>query len=403
MKPNITSMPDEHAMLLNVELRRSRLQKSPLIINNAVFSESLQELVCENTQFNHCEFADGSNFDVTSFTNVTFSNCTMLESKIGGGTWNNVLFEGCEAHGEFKIVGGEGSRDVVFKKCVLTGATPRAHSNPEDSFGSAGTLGNASFVDCDVTYMRIHGRTGLSIKDSRLNKVDAVTQQGNGMLNLDNVDVKDYLDLTSGKFSSIQMKNVRFEYIDLESVETGILNIEESYGHFSGKLLVAKQMVVRSCTFGANGNPHDPSERKGAGFNILYAKIASLAVDDVKFIGSNGSLFLGGAVNLAYDKDEPRYGDPVGYSSYGKLSVKNTSLKGAFLSYLKASELYIDHCDIENADFMDSHIDKMEITGSTFSGKTDFSGTVINHCNVTGNIRKPDAKINLDKNKLVTI
>ena len=396
-------MPGEHAMLRNVELRKERLGDASLIINHAIFSASMQELICENTQFNHCDFIGDVILDVKSFTNVTFSNCTIRDSKIGSGTWHNVRFESCHAQGNFKIVGDEHSEDVAFIKCVFTGSTPRAGSNPDDSYGSAGTLGSAAFDNCDMTYMRIHGQAGLSIKDSRLNKVDAVSQRGNGMLKLDNVDVKDYLDLSSGKFSLIQMKNVRFEYIDLEGVETGILNIEESYGHFSGKLLVAKQMLVRSCTFEANGNPHDPSERKGAGFNILYAKIASLAVEDVKFIGSNGSLFLGGAVNLAYDKDEPRYGDPVGYSSYGKLSIKNTSLKGAFFSYLKASELYIDHCDIENADFMDSHIDKMEITGSTFSGKTDFSGTVINHCNVTDNIRKLDAKINLDKNKLVTI
>jgi hypothetical protein len=53
-KSDIAEMHDERMMLLNINLRRAKLQNAPLVINGAIFRESMSELVCENTQFNDC-------------------------------------------------------------------------------------------------------------------------------------------------------------------------------------------------------------------------------------------------------------------------------------------------------------------------------------------------------------
>lgn len=401
MKSEISAMNEVRAMLLDVNLRRKNLQDQPLLISDAIFRENMTEIVCENTEFNNCDFMEELTIAVKSFTNVKFLNCTFRESSISGGGWTNVIFDRCRGVGKFGIGAGEQSTNVSFNKCEFNGSKPSKDMHPEDGYGTAGSFGSASFVDCDMSYMKIIGPTGLSIRSSRLNQVDAIAQRKKGSLHLEKVDIKNYLDLSSGIFSSIHIKGSRFEYIDMESVEAGTITIEDCDGHFSGKLLTAQQMTVQKCNFGANGNPLDESERKSAGFNILYAKIRSLSFEDVKFFGSNGSLFLGGAVNLAFDKDEPKYGTPIGYSRYGKISIRNTSLKNGFFSYLKAEEISIKSCEIENADFIDSQIGTMEITESTFSGKTDFSNSIVKHFMQKSNIRKIDSTILSDTNKLV--
>ena len=396
-------MPNEHAMLLNIDLRRSKLANAPFVIRNAIFSENMRDLVCENTYFINCDFVGAVIIHVKSFIDVKFSNCTIINSRIGSGKWHDVVFDKCKAQGEFRIVAGNGSQNVTFNECILTGGTPQKSSNPEDRFGTAGAVESAAFINCDLTYMSLNASTGLMIKDSRLNMVDAITQRDRGILTLDNVEIKEYLDLSAGIFSSIKMKNVRFEYIDMKNVKTETFTMEGCSGHFFGKALSAKQVTVRNCTFGANGNFGNPSERENAGFSTIYAKINSLQIEDVKFIGTNGLLFLGGAVNLMYKKDEPKYGGPIDFTVYGKISIKNTSLKGAFLSYLQCDDLDIEHCDVDGADFVNSKIERMNIQHSTFSGKTDFSSTVIGHFSEKDNLRKVDAKIIPDANKLVTI
>ena len=403
LKSEISAMHDEYAMLLNIDLRRTKLPLSPLVIANAVFRDNIDELVCENTQFHNCDFTGEVLINVKDFKEVKFVNCTVHRSSISGGRWNNVLFEGCNGIGEFGIGGGEGSKSVLFHKCIFTGTSPQKDSHREEGYGSAGSFGTASFVDCDISYMKLHGPAGLSIKDSRLNQVSATAQRKNGHLSLENVDVKDYLDLTAGIFSSVTFKNIRFEYIDMKNVKTDTLDMQECQGHFFGKSLAAKQFTIRKSTFGANGDPGDTSERENAGFSTLYAEIGLLLIDEVKFIGTNGSLFIGGAINIMFKKDRPEHGQPVDYTVYGKISIKNTSLKGAFLSYLKCDQIEIAHCDIENADFVNSQIENLHIFGSTFKGKADFTNAVINHFSAEDNIRKFDAKIVSDKNKLVTI
>lgn len=402
MKPNITTMHEELAMLMDIGLRRVKLKNAPLIISNATFSENLEALFCENTQFIECDFTGDIRINISNFTEVRFVNCNIHESSINGGRWQNVLFDGCNGIGEFGIAGGEGSSNVVFHKCTLAGSPPHEDRHREDGYGVAGTFGSASFVDCDISYMNLIGPSGLSIKDSRLNQVDATTQRKNGYLTLDNVDIKEYLDLTAGIFSSIRMTKVRFEYLDMTNVKTDTLTIESSQGHFFGKALTAKHVEITKCTFGANGDPTDVSERENSGFSIIYAKIDSLSIDDVKFIGTNGSLFLGGAINIMYKKDQPKYGGPIDYTTYGKISINNTSLKGAFFSYLKSKEMKIDRCNIGNADFVHCQIGNMEITGSEFSGKTDFSGAVIDRLRERDNIRSQDAKIFPDTRKQIT-
>ena len=403
MKSDISAMSDQYAMLMNIDLRRSRLQNEPLMIQNAVFRHAMHALVCENTQFDHCDFTEEAAINVKSFKNVKFSHCTMDGSKISSGIWQDVLFSDCSGRGEFDILGDEGSRNVVFDKCRFAGPPHTEESYHENHFGSAGTYGFASFVNCDLTYMSIEGPEGLSIKDSRLNKVKATVQRKRGNLYLENVDIKEYLNLTSGIFSSVVMKKVRCEYMDMDSVNADAFVMEESSGHFIGKLMVVKQMRFKQCSFSANGDAHDASQREDGGFSLIYSTIGALSVEDVHFSGRNGALFLGGAVNLLYKKDQPKYGGPIGYTKYGTISIKNTSLKGAFLSYMKSGELSVEHCDIDNADFSNSEIEKISITGSTFSGKVDFSKTVIGHFSAHNNIRKVNAEIISDTNKLVII
>jgi len=401
MKHEISDMAEQYSMLLNISLRRSKLPSSRLIIKNASFTKNITQLECENTEFINCDFNDEVVINVKSLHNVEFRDCKITNSKISSGVWKDVTFDNIHASGQFEVLGDEGSSNVLFKKCNFTGPASSDEDNHENTFGAAGTFGTAEFIDCDIRYVGIEGPYGLIVKNSRLNKIKAIAQRKRGSLTLDNVEIKDYLNLTSGIFSNIDIKNTRFEYLDLEKVRSDNFLMEDSSGHFFGKLMTTDEMVVRRCTFTAEGNPENISQHEDAGFSVIYSKIGLLTIESVKFSGRNGNLFIGGSVNILFNENEPKYGPPIEYTNFGRIIIKNTSLKNASLSFLKSEKLQIENCDFEDTDCSKSYIDNLEITNCTFSGKVDFSGTIIKIFSEAKNLRKPSLLMNRDVNQFL--
>ena len=401
MKSEISNMDEQYSMLLNISHRRSKLQSSRLSIKNAVFKKNITQLECENTEFINCDFHDDVVINVRSLLNVEFRNCNIKNSKISSGVWKNVTFSNIDASGEFEILGDEGSSDVVFKKCNLIGPAFSEESDHENTFGAAGTFGTAEFIDCNIQYVGIEGPHGLTVKNSRLNKIKAIAQRKHGNLTLDRVEIKDYLNLTSGIFSNINITNTHFEYLDMEKVKSDNFIMQDSSGHFFGKLMTTGKMEVRRCTFTAEGNPEIISQHEDAGFSIIYSKIELLTIESVKFSGRNGNLFIGGSINILFNEKEPMYGPPIEYTSYGKIYIKDTSLKNAFLSFLKADSLKLENCDLENTNCSKSLVDHLEIINCSFSGKVNFNGTIIKAFSEAKNVKNPNLLISRDVNNFL--
>jgi uncharacterized protein YjbI with pentapeptide repeats len=401
MKSEISDMNEQYSLLMNINLRRSKLASARLSIKNASFTKNIKQLECENTEFINCDFYDDVVINIKSLHNVEFRDCNIRNSKISSGFWKDVTFNNVHASGEFEILGDEGSSNVVFKNCNLNGPAFSEEGNHENTFGAAGTYGTAEFIDCDIKYVGIEGPVGLIVKNSRLNKIKAIAQRKHGYITLENVEIKEYFNLTSGIFSNINIKNTRFDYLDMEKVKSDSLLIQDSSGHFFGKLMTTDELTVRRCTFIAEGDPENISQHEDAGFSTIYSKIRKLTIENVKFSGRNGNLFIGGSINILFNEKQPEYGPPIEYTTYGEIFLKDTSLKNSSLSFLDCDELRIENCGFENTNFSKSRVRNLEIINCTFSGKVDFSGTIIKGFSEARNVKEPSLRMIQDVNKFL--
>ncbi len=221
-----------------------------------------------------------------------------------------------------------------------------------------------------------------------------LTESGKGDLLLEDVVSKDYFDLSSSKFNKVEMKKSIFEDLRMVNVETKTLVMDEWKAKMIGHGFKSIDATIRDCTFHDEGDPSKPGERKYSGFSTYYGKIDYLLMDNVNFAGSNGSLFVGGSINIYHDPKSLKPSKPIFYAEYGKIStIKKTSLKRASLAYVHAQEVDISDCDITDANFDHSTFDVLTLRQVTLAGKIDFTGATVKQLMQDGVRRRADLKL----------
>jgi uncharacterized protein YjbI with pentapeptide repeats len=384
LQKNIKAMPDELAMLRDVELRRNSLGQRKLIIKGAAFDNiRFDEATWENTEFIDCHFYPDSLIFAALFKEVHFENCIFYACRLTAKRWENVSFHKSSAREKFEIrATGKESKGVTFNACDFIGTHPNPKIIPENEFGVVGAWGDVEFNDCNLEYVQLIAGSRLSVNNSKTNMVDAGGLRENGELLLNDVKGKNYLDVGDSQFSNISIKNCIFEDLRMENVKANEILMDSSKTFFLGHKIKANSLIARDCIFHSDGDPNELGALEYAGFSTLYAKIKSLHVENVQFTGHNGSLFIGGAVNLLYDPKEPKYGSPLGFSNYETIVIRNTSLKRGFLAYTKAKEVEIDHCEIIDANFTHAEFENLRLKNVNMGGTVDFKESHIQHvCN----------------------
>ncbi|CDG84351.1 hypothetical protein [Janthinobacterium agaricidamnosum] len=387
---NIEDVQEEFSMLTDIKFRRKKLGDAPLIIENADFKNTVENLECENTRFIGCYFYPGVFIRVKSLKDVLFEKCQFMNANIGQGIWDNVTFRKTDGRGKFVILGGEGSKKTFFDECDFMGLPPNKNIIHENYFGAAGSAGDTVFNNCNLKYMRLYGEAGLSITNSKLQKISAPVQDGGGILLVEKVKCKEYLNFKNSRFSSIRIDDSEIDDLQMINVEGDDFVMSRSSARLLGHGLVLRDAKISDCMFHDNGDPSSVGEREFSGFSTLYGKIDNLEINNVGFQGSNGSLFAGGAVNVYYDPRKLKKSQPIDYATYGRIFIKKTSLKGASFAYVHAKEVTISDCDIVDANFDHSTFDVLTLRQVTLAGKIDFTDTIVKQLKQDGVRRRGD-------------
>jgi len=396
MKRDISKFQEEYAALKDITLRRDAFKMQRLIIKDANFNDNLENIVCENTTFLNCNFESEVTIRFKEVKNVWFDQCTFNATKITGGAWQNVTISNCSARGEFFIVAGEGSKEVNFENCDFIGPPAEAGSYEANSFGTAGSLGSASFDKCKLKYATIGGHSSLIIQNSLLHTINAHSLRGNGLLHLNNVNMKHHIIFSSGIFSEVIIKNCHFGLMECEKLQAKKLTMENCTGFFVGKFMDISSAAIRNCNFDA----HSSHSASVAAFDCTGSHIDILVLDNLTFGGGSNFLNLGGYKNLIYNKKNSD-SDQYQISKYKQVSILNMLLKNAFLGHLHAEELILRKSKIDNSYFGKSILKKVMFSDVNLTGNIDFESTLIDEFTEEKLVRSPGLNIESDVKKLI--
>ena len=402
MTTNINEMADEYAMLKDIKQRKIIKKNETITVKNAVFNERFDNFSCEKTVFVNCVFESGSLIYVKSLVDVKFEKCNFTDSQISGGVWKNVAFRECIANGEFLIFAEKKSEDVRFDKCEFSGPASTSKAIDENTLGAVGSLGSIEFANCKLSRINLRGEISLKVRNSHLTKISAETMREGGKISLEKVTISDYIDFTKGIYSEFCIKDSTFEFMNLEYAKSNKILIDGCSGHLVAKFINSDIVVLKNSTFIANGEKRDPFLNVSSALSLNSSTIGSLSLDRIKFDGVNGTLYLGGNDNIAYDESD-RGSKKFDMSKFGKIAIHETPLNKSFLGYVKADELEISNSEIENSNFTNSLFKKIVFSDILLKGTVDFTGSYVDEFSKSNILTKPDLNFKDDINMIVKI
>ena len=372
MAKNIEEMHDEYSMLQDIALRKLKLGAHPLIVKNADFRHSMDNISCENTHFIDCYFYPGVIIRTTALTNVRFEACQFMNCSFGNGVWENVFFKRCDGRKMFRVIGGNGSKNVVFEECHFMGGAPVSEARHESFFGGVGSFGETRFNDCDLKYVELLGASKLEIEKSRLNKVEITNFQAIGDTRISNSAVNESITVM-GNFTSFVMKSVHFDYFSIEKFNSGVLEIEDCKGTFSGRLSKIKNVNIKNSEF-QRQSIAGSEDLQFSGFQFQFPDVETLLMENVKF-SSGGNLQIGGGENYTYDENRPELGEKIVYAKIKKMSILKTNIVNSALSYINAQDMEIHECELKDVDITHNIFEKLRISGGSMAGIITFANT----------------------------
>jgi uncharacterized protein YjbI with pentapeptide repeats len=403
MTRNITDLPETFAMLTDIHQRRTHLKNKQFVVENVSFDNNFVETInCENTIFLKCQFQPDSWLRIKELNNVEFVNCFIEDAEISGGSWNNVKFSGSSARGEFVILAGEGN-NVSFVNCDFSGEEPSDQTTHQNHFGKVGGLSSVSFDKCVLRYLEISSRDALVINDSELRKIDAAALGHGGTIKIKKINVKKYIDFGDGVFSHCYIEDSEFDLIGLDRVKCNQVRLERCTGQFVGEFMNLKEMLVLECNFFSGGEKRNPFENQYAAFCTNGSTIDKLVLDNLKFSGANGTMYIGGSKNILFNKLNPESGKPFFRSKFNEISIKSTPLRNSFFGHIETGKLSIKNSEIENSHFGNSHIGLLELSDVKLLGSIDFRGAQVEGVIKEKTVHKRGLTILQDPGKNVNI
>jgi uncharacterized protein YjbI with pentapeptide repeats len=396
MAKNIDEMEEEYAMLFDIKLRRKKLGALPLVIKDADFRINLEEVICENTQFVDCYFYPGITIKTKALTDVSFERCQFMDCSFGSGIWKNVTFSKCDGRKLFRLIGGEGSKNVVFNECDFLGGAQVAESPHENYFGGVGSFGEAKFANCELKYLEIFGASQLDVEKSRLNKVEIINYQAIGNATFSNSTIQDYLKVT-GNFTAFTLNSVKFDLLSIEKITAAEFTLADCVGVFFGKICTIKKFTAKNCTFvGKTGASSE--ERENSGFELRFPKISQLFLEKLEF-KNGGNLYINGGENFTYKQGAPERGEKFIYARFEKITVRETNLSNSNLSYISAQEIRIENSAVKDIDISDSILERVLFSHTVLSGKVNFTNTSVVEFKEESTEKLPGLQLTIPQNQ----
>jgi uncharacterized protein YjbI with pentapeptide repeats len=394
MAKNIDEM-EEYAMLLDITLRKKKLGTLPLVIKNADFRTNLDEVICENTHFVDCYFYPGITIKTKALTDVSFERCQFMDCSFGSGIWKNVTFKKCDGRKLFRLIGGDGSKNVIFDECDFLGGAPVAESPHENYFGGVGSFGEARFENCELKYLEIFGASQLNVDKSRLNKVEIINYQAVGNASFTNSTIQDYLKVT-GQFTTFILNSIKFDLLSIDKIIADEFTLTDCVGVFFGKVCTIKKLAAKNCTFlGQTGASSE--ERENSGFELRFPKISQLLLEKLEF-KNGGNLYINGGENYIYKEGAPERGEKFIYARFEKITARETNLSNPNLSYISAHELRIENSAVKDIDISDSIFEKVLFSHTVLSGKITFTNTSIGEFKEEATEKLPGLQLTIPHN-----
>jgi len=362
--------PEELELITNPLARpayfaEKMIPPGPLEIRHRLFGSErglLREKKIENVKFVQCIFDSLQGYG-NDLHDVVFDECNFFSGVLSGSNWRSVLLRRCTAQGHFGILGETG--DVTCEDCAFTGLSQREAGlgNWSDHFGFVGSQELSTFVRCKLTNFSAGGSRLLRLVDCQIGDLVGLLDAQQGTLQIERCDAKNGKLEFSGSgndFARIRIQESQLSTIELIGVSGSSLEVSSSRMNlFLGGTKFRKVDLTNS-VFGDR-------EAIDAGIDT----VGEMLIDSCRFEGRNASLRLSGQREINPDPGM----EPISWSRYGTLTLRNMSVPKAELAYLQVGTLTLENTTLENTDLSHSRIGTLRLKNAKVEGRLDLNET----------------------------
>ncbi|AMP04637.1 hypothetical protein [Collimonas pratensis] len=343
--------------LQNPELRQKENGDALITINNALFgSAEFHALTWRNIRFVDCDFASSYAIKLKGSEDLQFEGCRFA-GVLGFGKMTRVQFAKCAGVGKLNMIGDAGSTKVRFEDCKFQG-----ENADQNHFGALGTEGETEFTRCQFKYMTIYGDTKLTIRDCEFENVDCPIDEATGgsEVLIENSKLKGNFDMRPSTFLSLTIRQTFINNIDLSdaTVKGDVLMEALDAGYVNALFRSAASLTIRNSQIKGNGRDV---------FQTSPAKIVRIDIDNVTFGKSDEGVFVGGG--FSSKKEIARV------NQY--LRFRNCTIPVLASNHINTANLILDTCSIQQANFKESRISKLDIKNTKIIEKLDFTNTQV--------------------------
>jgi len=406
MRP-IEMSPEEFKLLEDPAERKRIHGEAPLTITAKLLGppHRLDAVTLKDVHFVDCDFLGHYMFNV-DLVNVSFTRCAIVGVRWEDGQWNDVSFTECVGKGRAtNIIAGSGKGTTLYDRCQFSGDDP-----PEPEYidalrlhGGIGGAGKSRFTNCQFTRMNIRLVGEAEFKNCTF--LSVAIEPARSRIPIERLLMEECnstysLDLSNRPIYSVVVRNGNFHQIDLSAVKANSIVLENISANVDISGLDTGKFHASNCTFKAATNELDKVEFGGLPASL--SRIDDMALVNCKFEGTKAILQAEGDPPQ-YDKGGklvPRFNvnkQLIPYfNEWGTVTLKNTPLNGANLTYSHIKELAIDGAEFSDSRLPHNKIGKLVLKNVKLSGSLDFTDTQVKEV-ITENVTKNKLSIVKDK------
>lgn len=362
-KQNIRTFGKTFDYLKDPALRQKETGDTLLTIQNAEFSgEKFEGMEWNNIRFVNCDFAGAYEIAPSRLTNVKFEDCRFA-GILSYGVTNNVQFLRCNWNGQSIMYGKKGSKNTLFQECQFSGAD----ENP-NHWGSVGTGGEAEFVKCKAKWFGLTGQAQLTIRDCELTDAEIATDSfansGEGFLSsavlIENTKLRGKFDMQTLNLQSLVIRNSVIEDMDISktTIKGDVLMEGLDAGYINAYFKQAQSLTLRDSKIKGNGR---------SVFQAFAGGITRIDIEGVTFGKADEEVIIAGG--FSKKREIARVNQ--------HLRIYNCKIPVLASDYLNTANLSVDTCAIQEANFKESRISRLDIKNTKILEKLDFTNTQV--------------------------
>ncbi len=360
-KEKIQNFGKQFNYLKDPDLRKREAGDATLTLDSAYVSNV--EFIGQswnNIRFINCEFVGSHQIRPKSLEKVIFENCRFT-GVFNLGVLKEVRFLDCQLVGGTHLVGDTGSRSTVFERCIFEGAD----SEP-NSWGSVGTYGEATFIDCRGKWFDISGYAGLTLVSCEFDEVGCQPAGGGEGLYapvlLERCKLRGRFNMVSADLQSLTIRDTVLDHLDLTNATIkDDLVIERVRG---GAIQVGIKEAARAFSM-------KDSQIHGNGISVCYVYAGAFDSVLIERCIFGGDVTKPVIIAGGFDPDNKET-QPV---MTRRLTLRDNRTPFLCSGYLNASDVVIEGNTIESLDLQQGRLDSLEIAGNTITRSVNFTGT----------------------------